>query len=132
MCGKGGFRLVMNRGDFIYICKRHHLEYFKPPTPRRATLGRAPDSQQSGPGWIPPFTKFVYKEGGRGRSSPAVPPPSVWEAAAQRVQAETCVPSPGRVVGWTFLGRCNATGFRGIFRLHGSLSQCRAGGHFDS
>lgn len=29
------------------------------------------------------MTWFVYKEGGRGRSSPAVPPPSVWEEAAK-------------------------------------------------
>lgn len=78
----GRFVFVKYRGSFIYICKRHHLEYCKPPTPRRATLGCAPDSQQSGPGLDPivnrgEATWFVYKEGGRGRSSPAVPPTSV-------------------------------------------------------
>lgn len=45
--------LVKYRGKFIYICKRHHLDHCKPPTPRQATLGRAPDSQQSGPGLDP-------------------------------------------------------------------------------
>lgn len=56
--GEGGCIFVMCRVNFIYTCKRHHLEYCKPPTPHWAAVGCAPDSpNKPGPGgcWIPSF-----------------------------------------------------------------------------
>ena len=115
---EGRVILVKYRGNFIYICKRHHLEYCKPPTPRRATLGCAPESQQSGPGSDPIAWKEndrVCKQSGRQRSKFSSGSSSVSlgnEAAKtslQRSQTEPSASSPGRGGGWTFLGRCNAT-----------------------
>lgn len=116
--GRGGLYLSSTEAIFIYICKRHHLESCKPPTPRRATLGCAPDSQQSGPGSDPIAWKEndrVCKQSGRLRSKFSSGSSSVSlgkeaaKTALQRSQTEPSASSPGRGGGWTFLGRCNAT-----------------------
>ncbi len=112
-----GFSLVKYRGSFIYICKRHHLEYCKPATPRWATLGCSPDSQQSGPGWISSFRGKRHGLYTEWEAEVKVLPQFLLRQFGKKLpntmSAEWVhkprVSSPGRAGGWTFLGRCNVT-----------------------
>lgn len=126
----GGFLFVKYRGNFIYICKRHHLEYCKPPTPRRATLGCAPDSPQSGPGVgshrlegkrhglytkreaeVEGLQQFLLRPFGKRLPKPLL--------NKYRLSLRPSHSSPGRVGRQTFLGTCNAICFRRVFRSCG-------------
>lgn len=70
------------RGSFIYICERHHLEDCNPSTPAEPHLAavQTPNSQVQD--WIPlirgEVTGFVYKGGGGGGGQGSPQVPTLW------------------------------------------------------